>query len=155
MSTTVNDGSMFVREHNPLASTNVLVAVLGTALLNSLFLPADASVVFLLPYGTAKHMGWNMRRAATFTGTRMLLEWHATDPHSSEYSASFTSSNGHVLEGAALARARHAFASQQNVDDIWEKRWLDAFAFFVDIRGFEVDVDSVVELVERGAMNFV
>ena len=71
--TTTDFAKMSLQEQiHQLAHTNVLVAVLGTALLNSLFLPADASVVFLLPYGTAKHMGWNMRRAVTFTGTAAI-----------------------------------------------------------------------------------
>lgn len=135
-----------------LAKTNVLVAVLGTALLNALFLPDDAAVVFLFPYGTKKHMGRNMRRAVLFTGKRALLEWHASDPHSSVYAAHFADAKGDPLEGAALTRAQRQFAMQTDVDVLWRERWLDAFDFFVNCKGVEVDVEAVVTQVEQGAL---
>ncbi len=135
-----------------LTKTDVMVAVLGTALLNAIFLPDDAAVVFLSPYGTNKHMGQNMRRAVSSPGNRALLEWHATDPLSSVYAAQFADANGHHLKGAALVRAQREFARKTDVDSLWRDSWLDAFAFYVNCKGITIDISSVVTLVERGAL---
>ena len=136
-----------------LHNVHVLVGVLGTGILNSLFLPIDASVVILFPYGTSEHMGWNMRRAAAYTGKRLVLEWSSLDPLSSNYSVSLMSGNGEPLAGATLESARKDFVIRQNPSTLWDQKWLDAFSLYVNVHGVVVNIREVTTLVERGALH--
>ena len=61
--------------------------------------------------------------------------------------------DGYPLNGMALESARKDFAIRQNPTSLWDRKWLDAFSFFVNVEGIFVDTREVTTLVERGALH--
>ena len=138
----------FAEQYAAFQNMDVLCAVHGTALLNALFLPQEAVVVMVMPYGTRGWMGRNMKRAAGLYEERTVLVLEQKSSQSSLYNVNLVDDKGQALVGEALTK--NLMELVQDPDKVWEKNWMHGFALFVNVEGVYVEIEALAVLLREG-----
>ena len=138
----------FAEQYAAFQNMDVLCAVHGTALLNALFLPREAVVVMVMPYGTRGWMGRNMKRAAGLYEERTVLVLEQKSSQSSLYNVNLVDDKGQALVGEALTK--NLMELVQDPDKVWEKNWMHGFALFVNVEGVYVEIEALAVLLREG-----
>ncbi len=136
-------GTSFQKQYHIFQNINVLCAVHGTALLNSLFLKRDAIIIIIMPFGTHHYIGINTYNAANIYPKNRYVYLLHQHPHSSVYNTDSIDilNNGRIIKDE---NKYNNIIHQLNPINVWKENWMNGFSLYVNIIGLYVNVTQLI-----------